>query len=285
MSSVYQNLRMAGIKSQLQSVTNQPNIEQFDDLNADIRVPRDCTVSSIEFTFAKELVNGNKDFLINEFKAGGWSNETVFGDDPDDTEDGPSGAAKETSTPDTQRAPTVGSSYGAGPAASSLKRPREEAPEAARVSKMQEMLGAQATTPNILEGKPLDVKLYTQHLLNVYESSRKYQTAVTRLAGNFISFEGELSELSEVAYSGSPLAPLMRQDHTRTPVCWEDLRVSVFSSLNECRLRAASLREHVLTCQRTFWLANHTQGCDWNTVQQLEFRQQHDESRMRAARR
>ena len=43
-----------------------------------------------------------------------------------------------------------------------------------------------------------------------------------------------------------------------------------------CRLAVAALRDATTRVKRIFWLANHTTGCNWSTVAQLKFREEHD---------
>ena len=43
-----------------------------------------------------------------------------------------------------------------------------------------------------------------------------------------------------------------------------------------CRSAVAALRDTRTRVKRIFWLANHTTGCNWSTVAQLKFREEHD---------
>ena len=42
------------------------------------------------------------------------------------------------------------------------------------------------------------------------------------------------------------------------------------------RSAVAALRDTTTRVKRIFWLANHTTGCNWSTVAQLKFREEHD---------
>ena len=155
--------------------------------------------------------------------------------------------------------------------------------EEERADRLSDTLSAGAQPhAGILAGKPLDVVLYTPHLLRLYKAARASIRAASRLAGHLISFEGDLADMDDDAFEAAPLAPLLSLAGVTgvIPSAASVLaaeRVALFADLDECRKALIRLRDDTLLTQRTFWLGNHTTACDWETVRQLEYRQRLDE--------
>lgn len=53
-------------------------------------------------------------------------------------------------------------------------------------------------------------------------------------------------------------------------------RAAISSKLEQCRTALGALKDATNRTQRLFWLGNHTSACDWSTVEQLVFREDHD---------
>ena len=64
-------------------------------------------------------------------------------------------------------------------------------------------------TPQFLVDKPLDVRMYTPLLIELYSSIRKVNEGVGRLAAEVFQFEGEFLELSATAVGALPTTPLV----------------------------------------------------------------------------
>ena len=129
-----------------------------------------------------------------------------------------------------------GSSSTASGANTGRKRIREE--HAADRASDALLAGAHSSHAGILAGKPLDVVLYTPHLLRLYKAARAAIRATSRLAGHLITFEGDLADVDDAAFEAAPLAPLLSCATGVTPSADPVLaaeRVSLFAALDECR--------------------------------------------------
>ena len=93
--------------------------------------------------------------------------------------------------------------------ASGSKRPRLGMSEAdlARACTVMNMPGARAT-PQFLVDKPLDVRMYTPLLVELYGNVRKVAEGISLLAREVLVFEGDFLELSPSAVAALPTTPL-----------------------------------------------------------------------------
>ena len=124
-------------------------------------------------------------------------------------------------------------------------------------------------TPEFLKDKPHDVRLYTPLLIELYTSIRSTNAAISRLASELYVFEGDFLDLSPASASALPLTPFAQSmDMTTGSRLFHRLDL-----LHEC---AATLKAKNLRTQRAFWLANHTPGCNWDTWDQLVYRELQD---------
>jgi len=143
--------------------------------------------------------------------------------------------------PSTPAQATVGSIRGgSGSTASGANTDRKRTREEHHADRASDALlaGAHSTHAGILAGKPLDVVLYTPHLLRLYKAARAAIRATSRLAGHLITFEGDLTDVDDAAFEAAPLAPLLSCATGATPSADPVLaaeRVSLFAALDECR--------------------------------------------------
>ena len=261
------------------------SISAFSHAAMDIIVPANATLSDVDAQHrCHAALSALHDFFRDAFNAGR----------PDEEESDPlpggshlaqgDGAAAMDMAGDpiiTPARPTIGSLAGGSLASGAgTKRRGADISMAERADIMGDRLSAGAqSSPGLLSGKPLDVVLYTPHLVSLYRSARAFIKATSGLCGHLVSFEGGLADMSDEAFEAAPLAPLMTLGLRSAAGADPDLaahRASLFSSLNECRRAAAQLSSTTLLVQRTFWLGNHTTGADWETVRQLEYRKRFD---------
>jgi hypothetical protein len=130
-------------------------------------------------------------------------------------------------------------------------------------------LAAPKTAIEFLEDKPLDVRMYTPLLADMHNGVRKVLDAVNTVAGEVFEFEGDFFELSPEAVDVLPTTPLFA-------TCDVESGSRLLHRLETAHAAGAALRAKNLRCQRAFWLANHTPGCNWDTWEQLLHREAHD---------
>jgi hypothetical protein len=123
--------------------------------------------------------------------------------------------------------------------------------------------------PKFLVGKSLDVQLYTPELVKLFRSSKAASDAVAALGGELQTFEGDYFALSAADIENAPPTALAK---TVPAAC----RASLLPRVEQCRAALGALKDATNRTQRIFWLGNHTSHCDWSTVDQLLFREEHD---------
>ena len=117
---------------------------------------------------------------------------------------------------------------------------------------------AARVTPQFLVGKPLDVRMYTPLLVDLYANVRKVAEGISLLAREVLMFDGDFLELPPAAVAALPTTPLYASCDTASGS-------RLLHRLESVHAAAALLRAKNLRCQRAFWLANHTPGCNWDT--------------------
>ena len=91
-----------------------------------------------------------------------------------------------------------------------------------------------------------------------------------KLAAELITFEDDFLKLSSPDFE--------RVEHTLLPKSMDPTAGSrIFRWLGELRSTWIRLRAQPLRTHHIFWLGNHTQGANWDTVEQLLFRAAEDE--------
>jgi hypothetical protein len=155
--------------------------------------------------------------------------------------------------------------------ASALKRRRLGMSDSdlARACTVVDMPPAKAT-PRFLVDKPLDVRLYTPLLVELYASIRKELEGLSLVAREVYKFEGDFLELSPEEVTALPTTPLFA-------TCDIEMGSCLLHRLETIQAAAVALRAKNLRFQRAFWLANHTPGCNWDTWEQLCHREEQDE--------
>jgi hypothetical protein len=155
--------------------------------------------------------------------------------------------------------------------ASTLKRKRLGMSDSdlARACTVVDMPPAKAT-PRFLVDKPLDVRLYTPLLVELYASVRKVLEGLSLAAREVYEFEGDFLELSPEEVAALPTTPMF-------DTCDIETGSRLLHRLETIQAAAVALRAKNLRCQRAFWLANHTPGCNWDTWEQLCHREEQDE--------
>jgi len=138
----------------------------------------------------------------------------------------------------------------------------------ARACTVIDMPAAKAT-PQFLADKPLDVRMYTPLLVDLYASVRKVLGDLSLLAREVLSFDGDFLEMSPEAVALLPSTALFA-------TCDLESGSRLFHRLETLHAAAIALRGKNLRCQRAFWLANHTSGCNWDTWEQLCHREEQD---------
>ena len=141
-------------------------------------------------------------------------------------------------------------------------------PDLARACTIMDMPAARVT-PQFLMDKPLDVRLYTPLLVELYTSVRKMAEGISLLAKEVYTFEGDFLELSPTAVAALPTTPWFDSCDTTSGS-------RLLHRMETIHTVAAQLRAKNLRCQRGFWLANHTPGCNWDTWEQLCHREDQD---------
>jgi hypothetical protein len=114
---------------------------------------------------------------------------------------------------------------------------------------------AARVTPQFLVDKPLDVRMYTPILVDLYASVRKASEGIALLAKEVFVFEGDFLELSPAAVAALPTTPLFA-------TCDTTSGSRLLHRLESVHAAVATLRAKNQRCQRAFWLANHTPGCN-----------------------
>ena len=162
------------------------------------------------------------------------------------------------------------------PASSALlpKIPRRDgASTAAVVERAVSSVALDATgvkvLPQFLANKPLDVTLYTPELIKMFRASHAASATISTLGDMLYGFEGDYLSLSSEDAARAPPSPLAR---SVPPV----YRARIGAQIEKCRSAHTVLRDATNRTQRIFWLGNHTTNCDWSTVDQLIFREEHD---------
>ena len=130
-------------------------------------------------------------------------------------------------------------------------------------------LPAARVTPQFLVDKPLDVRLYTPLLVDLYANVRKVAEGISLLAHEIYTFEGDFLELSPAAVAALPTTALYASCDTTSGS-------RLLHRMEAVHAAAAIMRAKNLRCQRAFWLANHTPGCNWDTWDQLCHREAED---------
>jgi hypothetical protein len=138
----------------------------------------------------------------------------------------------------------------------------------ARACTIMDMPAARVT-PQFLMDKPNDVRLYTPLLVDLYANVRKVADGISLLAREIFTFEGDFLELSSATVAALPTTPLYASCDTASGS-------RLLHRLEMVHAAAALLRAKNLRCQRAFWLANHTPGCNWDTWEQLCHREDQD---------
>jgi hypothetical protein len=123
--------------------------------------------------------------------------------------------------------------------------------------------------PQFLANKPLDVTLYTPELLKMFRASHAASATISALGTMLHQFEGDYLALSSAAATSAPATALGMSVPQAS-------RASIGAQLEQCRAAHTALRDTTNRTQRIFWLGNHTTHCDWSTVEQLKFREEHD---------
>ena len=121
---------------------------------------------------------------------------------------------------------------------------------------------AARVTPQFLVDKPLDVRMYTPLLVDLYASVRKMAEGLSLLAKEVYVFEGDFLELSPAAVAALPTTQLFAS-------CDKSGGSRLLHRLETVHAAAVQLRAKNLRCQRGFWLANHTPCCNLDTWEQL----------------
>jgi hypothetical protein len=128
---------------------------------------------------------------------------------------------------------------------------------------------AARVTPQFLVDKPLDVRMYTPLLVDLYASVRKVNEGIASIAREVLQFEGDFLELSPTAVAALATTQLFA-------TCDLEGGSRLLHRLESLHAAGANLRAKNLRCQRAFWLANHTPGCNWDTWEQLVHREDQD---------
>ena len=184
---------------------------------------------------------------------GTWSANFNFGGGR--TSDSPSGGAAEAAMEEDTSAPK-------------RKRLGMSDADLSRACTIMDMPAARVT-PQFLVDKPLDVRMYTPLLIDLYASVRKMTEGVALLAKEIFVFEGDFLELSSAAVAALPTTKLFAS-------CDVESGSRLLHRLETAHAVASTLRTKNLRCQRAFWLANHTPGCNWDTWEQLCHREDQD---------
>ena len=157
-----------------------------------------------------------------------------------------------------------------GDSATGVKRQRLGMSDSdlARACTIMDMPAARVT-PQFLVDKPLDVRMYTPLLVDLYANVRKVAEGISLLAREIFTFEGDFLELSSTTVAALPTTPLYASCDTASGS-------RLLHRMEVVHAAAALLRAKNLRCQRAFWLANHTPGCNWDTWEQLCHREDQD---------
>ena len=123
--------------------------------------------------------------------------------------------------------------------------------------------------PHFLDHQPPDVVLYTPELLKLYKRAGEALDAVSALGAELVSHEGSFLEVTDAQFEAAvPTELAASMDASAGARLLHKLALS--------RSAVAALRDTTTRVKRIFWLANHTRGCNWSTLAQLKFREEHD---------
>ena len=269
-------------RSQVPEDSNErPSIADFVAAVSDITVP--TIVGNAGQVLSPEMAEARKNFdaIFN-----GFINDHVEMDDMDDEEAAPSSKKASARIHVSGMDGSARLNFGGGRASepSSGGTAEDTAEEDAPAPKRKRLgmsdadlsractvmdMPAARVTPQFLVDKPLDVRMYTPLLIDLYASVRKMTEGLALLAKEIVVFEGDFLELSAAAVAALPTTKLFAS-------CDIESGSRLLHRLESAHALASTLRGKNLRCQRAFWLANHTPGCNWDTWEQLCHREDQD---------
>ena len=175
--------------------------------------------------------------------------------------------------------PSAGAAGGGG-SAPPKKKLRDAAPDPLRadggVGGMERALKrGTSVIPELIKGRSIQIECITPAMWNHIEHVQLAQTAITSLASELLLFKGELGDLPAAEFETAEPGPILADGLGQGDL--DRLRASLISKLDALRVAARGIRDTGVRLQRLFWLAEFTQGCNWETVLQLIHREEHDE--------
>jgi hypothetical protein len=122
----------------------------------------------------------------------------------------------------------------------------------------------------LLEHGSTESKVFTPMLHNLNVAQREFCNAVAALADEVISTPpGQFFTMREDLFEEAPLVPLAGPGASEAELRGAIDNIS--DKLVDCRRAGIALKNHTLAAMRCFWVANHTQGANWETVRQIQF--------------
>ena len=173
-----------------------------------------------------------------------------------------------------------GAGGGASAAQPARKKLREAAPDPVRadggMGGMERALKrGTSVIPELIKGRSVMIECMTPTLYNHVEHLKLAQKAISKMAAELLHFKGELCDMPAAEFEVAEPGPILADSPGGDDL--DRLRASMVAQLDALRVAARALRDSGVRLQRLFWLAEFTQGCNWDTVLQLLHREEHDD--------
>ena len=111
-------------------------------------------------------------------------------------------------------------------------------------------------------------------IADTHQSQRALCAALDVLGRCLLVYpHGSLLSMTESQFTDAPFVTAFGDD---APPEVREAVASAVAALAECRSAAQALQLHARTMVRMYWLATHTGGANWDTVQQVLFRENYD---------
>lgn len=119
-----------------------------------------------------------------------------------------------------------------------------------------------------------EARVFTPMLADTHQSQRALCAALDVLGRRLLVFpHGSLLSMTESQFAEAPFVAAFGDD---APPDVRGAVASAVEALAACRSAAQALQLHARIMVRMYWLATHTGGANWDTVQQVLFRENYD---------
>jgi hypothetical protein len=119
-----------------------------------------------------------------------------------------------------------------------------------------------------------EARVFTPMIADTHQSQRALCAALDVLGRRLLVYpHGSLLSMTESQFTDAPFVTAFGDD---APPEVREAVASAVAALAECRSAAQALQLHARIMVRMYWLATHTGGANWDTVQQVLFRENYD---------